>query len=94
MNIEQGTFTSLVRSATGRMGRECSMFVKKLGHLNSIKRIEELRVVTYDIRCKISFALLRNCLLWMRGSRKSNNEYEKLNETSLNVIRVMKRFDN
>ena len=64
-------------SATGRMGRECSMFVKNL-----IKRKEELSVVTYGIRCKISFALLRNCLLCIRGSRKSNNEYEKLNEIS------------
>ena len=81
-------------SAIGRMGRECSMFVKKLGQLNSIKRKEELRVVTYDIRCKITFALLRSCLLWMRGSRKSNNEYEKLNETSFNVITVVRRIDN
>ena len=29
LNVEQGTFTPLVFSATGRMGRECSMFVRK-----------------------------------------------------------------
>ena len=80
LKVEQGTFTPLVFSATGGMGRECSMFVKKLSQLISIKRKKELSVVTYGIRCKISFALLRSCLLCIRGSRKSNNEYEKLNE--------------
>ena len=75
------------------MGRECSMFVKKLSQLISIKR-KELSVETYGIRCKISFALLRSCLLYIRGSRKSNNEYEKLNEISFNAITIVKRNDN
>ena len=94
LNVEQGTFTPLVFSATGGMGRECSMFFKKLSQLISIKRKEELSVVTYGIRCKISFALLRSCLLCIRGSRKSNNEYEKLNEISFNAITIVKRNDN
>ena len=68
------------------MGREFLMFVRKLGQLISIKRKEELSVVTYGIRCKISFALLRSCLLCIRGTRTSNNEYVKLNEISFNVI--------
>ena len=59
LNVEQGTFTPLVFSATGGMGRECSMFFKKLSQLISIKRKEELSVVTYGIRCKMRFALLR-----------------------------------
>ena len=63
LNVEQGTFTALLFSATRGMGRACSMFVKKLSQLVSIKRKEELSVVTYGIRCMISFALLRSCLL-------------------------------
>ena len=55
-------------------------FFKKLCQLISIKRKEKLSVVTYGIRYKISFALLRSCLLCTRGSRKSNDEYEKQNE--------------
>ena len=51
--LEQGTFTPLVFSATGGMGRECSMFFEKLSQLISIKRKEELSVATYGIRCKI-----------------------------------------
>ena len=94
LNVEQGTFTPLVFSAAGGLGRECSMFVKKLIQLISIKRKEELSMATYGIRCKISFALLRSCLLCVRGSRKSNNEYEKLNEISFNAITIVKRNDN
>ena len=41
LNVEQRTFTPLVLSATGGMGRECSMFFKKLSQLISIKRKEE-----------------------------------------------------
>ena len=55
---------------------------------------KELSLVTYGIRCKISFALLRSCLLCIRGSRKSNNEYEKANEISFNAVTIMKRNDN
>ena len=88
LNVEQGTFTPLVFSATGGMGRECLMFFKKLSQLISIKRKEELSVVTYGVRCKISFALLQSCLLCIRGSRKSNNEHEKLNEIRV-IIRVI-----
>ena len=40
------------------------------------------------------FALLRTYLLCIRGSRKSNNEYEKLNEISFNAITIVKRNDN
>ena len=81
-------------SVTGGMGRECSMFFKKLNQLISIKRKEKLSVVTYGIRCKISFALLRSCLLCIRKSRKANNKYEKLNEISFNGITIVKRNDN
>ena len=91
LNVEQGTFTPL--SATGGMGRECSMFVKKLDQLISTKRKEELSVVTCGIRCKGNFVLLRSCQLFIRGSRKSNNEYEKLNEISFNAITIVKRND-
>ena len=76
------------------MGKECLIFFKKLSQLISIKRKEALSMVTYGIRCKINFALLQSCLLCIRGSRKSNNEYEKLNKISFNAIKIVKRNDN
>ena len=92
MKVAQGTFTPLVFSATRAMGRECSMFVKKLSQLISIKQKEESSMTTYGIRRRISFALLRSCLLCIRGSRKSINEYEKLNEISFNAIIIVKKM--
>ena len=91
LNVEQGTFAPL--SATRGMGRECSIFVKKLNQLISTKRKEELSVVTCGIRCKINFVLLQSCQLFIRGSQKSNNEYGKLNEISFNAITIVKRND-
>ena len=41
LNVEQGTFTPLVFSATGGMRRECSMFFKKLSQPISTKRKED-----------------------------------------------------
>ena len=94
MNVEQGTFTPLVFSALGGMGGEFSMFFEKLSQPISIKRKEKLSVVTYGIRCEISFALLQSCLLCIRASQKSNNEYGKLNQISFNAITIVKRNDN
>ena len=53
-NVEQGSFTPLVFSITGGMGKEFSTFVKRLCQMISLKQKEELRVVTYRIRYKIS----------------------------------------
>ena len=90
-NIEQGTFTPLVFAITGGMGRECSMFIKKPSQLVSRKRKEELSVVTYGIRCKLSFALLRSCLICIRGSRKSSHQYEGVSDITFAAIDVVKR---
>ena len=68
------------------------MFVKELSQLVSTKRKEELSMVTYGIRCIISYALQRSCLLSIRGSRKSNNECEKLNAISFNAITTVKKM--
>ena len=71
--------TRVFSNTSGGMRREFSMFFKKFSQLISIKPKEKLSVVTCSIRCKISFALLRSCLLHIGGSQKSDNVYEKLN---------------
>ena len=73
LNVEQGSFTPLVFSITGGMARECSMFVKRLCQMISLKRKEELSVVRYAIRC--NYALLRSSLLRVRESRTMFSEY-------------------
>ena len=90
LNVEQGLFTPLVFSITGGMGREYSMFVKPLCLMISLKRKEELSVVTYWIRCKISYALLRSSLLCVRGSHSMSSEYVQLNTITFSAIDLAK----
>ena len=94
LNIEQGSFTPLVFPITGGMGRECSMFVKRLCQLVAAKRKKELSVVTYGVRCKISYALLRSSLLCIRGSRKMSSEYDQLQTINFSAIELAKHSDN
>ena len=91
-NVEQGSFTPLVFSITGSMGRECLMFVKWMCQTISLKRKEELSVVNYRSKCKINYALLRSSLLCVRGSGKMSSEYVQLNTVTFNVIKLAKKI--
>ena len=60
-----------------------------------------LEEVTSDVKVEPALQPLsgeemkkRSCLLCIRGSRKSNNKYEKLDEISFNAITIVKRNDN
>ena len=63
MNIEHGTFTPLVFSVTGVMGKECSMFHKHIADKISKKNDENYSNVINVIKCKLSFLILRAALL-------------------------------
>ena len=69
LQIEHGSFTPLVFSSLGGMGRECSTFYSKLAELISEKQsIDKSQVIT-SIRTSISFALLKSTNMCIRGSR-------------------------
>ena len=46
LNVEQSSFTRLTFFIADGMGRKCAMFVKRLCQMISLKRQEELSVVT------------------------------------------------
>ena len=69
LQIENGTFTPLVFSVYGGMGRECKVFQNRLSCLLAEKRNEPYALVASWLRTKTSFALLRSCLICIRGSR-------------------------
>ena len=69
LQIENGTLTPLVFSVYGGMGRECKAFQNRLSSLLAEKRNEQYALVASWIRTKTSFALLRSCLMCIRGSR-------------------------
>ena len=70
LDIEHGTFTPLVFTTTGGMGKECLLYHSRLAHLISIKKGEQYAKTISWIRAKTSFALLRSALTCLRGSRR------------------------
>ena len=79
MNVEHGTFTPLVFSVTGVMGKECQTFHKHLADKISRKTEQVYSDVIKVIRCKMSFLILRAALMCVRGSR-SHQTYETVGD--------------
>ena len=69
IRVEHGSFTPLVFSATGGMGRECAKFYKRLGEMISDKRKMNNSIVMGWIRRKLSFCLMRSVIRCVRGTR-------------------------
>ena len=69
LDIEHGTFTPLVFTTTGGMGKECLKYHGHLAQLIAIKKGEQYAKTISWIRTRTSFALLRSALVCLRGSR-------------------------
>ena len=69
MQVEYGTFTPLVMSATGGMGQELSKFYSRLSQLISEKRESSYSIFATWIRRKIMFALIKSVGMCLRGSQ-------------------------
>ena len=69
MDIEHGTFTPLIFSVNGGIGKECSMFHKHIAEKIANKTEEQYGKILSVIRCKLSFIILRSVLMCLRGSR-------------------------
>ena len=91
-NVEYGTFTPLVFSTNGGMGRECQLFYKRLGLMLAEKRSVPLQESIAYIRSKISFSLLRSSLLCIRGSRSIWNR--ELNTSDIELTNSLARVTN
>ena len=69
MRVEHGSFTPLVFSLNGVMAPECERFHKHVAQRIADKTGERYSNVVTMIRCKLSFMILRACLMCIRGSR-------------------------
>ena len=69
IQVEHGSFTPLVMTASGGMGRECLKFYARLAELISEKRKQRYAIVSSWIRRKICFALISAISMCIRGSR-------------------------
>ena len=68
LQIDHGTFTPLVFSVNGSMGRECQKCYSCLAQLISEKRDLLQSISSNWIRTKVCFGLLKSSLLCLRGS--------------------------
>ena len=67
--IEMGSFTPLVMSATGGLAPTAAIFYKRLASLIALKRDQPYPVIMSLIRTRLAFSLLRSSILAIRGSR-------------------------
>ena len=74
LNIEHGSFTLLVFTAMGGMGRESKLFYKRHSELLADPRSDHISITTTWVRRKVIFALMRSVVLCLRGSRISWNK--------------------
>ena len=69
MQIEHGSFTPLVMSATSGVGRECKKFYAHLAEMISYKKGTSYSIIAAWVRRKITFSLIKSIEMFLRGSR-------------------------
>ena len=67
--VEMASFTPLVFSTTGGLGREATTFYKRLADLMSTKNNTTYSKTIAWIRCTLTFSLIRSAVMCIRGSR-------------------------
>ena len=88
LEVENGSFTPLVFSANGAMGRECQKFYNRLCELIAEKRNIEISSVTSWLRTTINFSLIRSMLLCVRGSRNLRRKDIDMNEIDIDLVNI------
>ena len=89
--IKHDTFTSLVFSVNGSMGRECQKFYSRTAQLISEKRDLPHSISSNWIPTKVYFGLLKSSLLCLRGLRtvcRKTTEFEIDVDVSRTVAKI------
>ena len=84
--VEHGTFSPLVFSCTGGMGRAATATYKRLAALIAERRDEPYGTTMGWIRCRISFSLLRASIMCLRGARSSISQASRQPEAPINLV--------
>ena len=72
LEVEHSSFTTLVFSTTGGMGKLATYFFKRLASMIAEKTENGRYSQTlWAIRSRLNFALLRSCIMCIRGSRST-----------------------
>ena len=85
LEVEQASFTPLVFTTTGGMGRECLSYHCRLAELISKRKGEDYAKTLTWIRGKVSFSILRSALLCLRGSRSIRRRATNVKDIDVDV---------
>ena len=84
--VEHGTFTPLVFSCTGGMGRAAVTTYKRLAALIAAKKDESYSATMGWIRCRLSFSFLRTAVMCLRGARSSIGHAARQLEAPIDLV--------
>ena len=73
LEVEHSSFTPLVFSATGGMGREATCFYKRLATMLAQKWDYSYSTTLCWLRCRLTFSLIRSAIQSLRGARSSQH---------------------
>ena len=87
LQIEHGTFTPVVFSTTGGMGKEANTLLKKIAERTVTKTGQSYADVMNFVRKRVRFDLLRTTIIALRGSRgKKTPDPRAISEVDMNLI--------
>ena len=86
LTVDQGSFTPLVFSCLGGMGREAGVFYKRLAENIAAKRNIPTSTMINWIRTRVNYHLIRSCLLCLRGSISWKTVFETVRDTDVNLV--------
>ena len=70
--VEYGSFTPLILSTSGGMGKCASVTYKRIASLLSTKQEQHYGATIARIRCCLNFSLLRSSIMCLRGARSAS----------------------
>ena len=86
IEIDHGTFTPIVLSTTGGMGREAETFFKKLADKMARKTGQRYSEAITFIRKRLRFDLLRTTVIALRGERgRTSRDTVEISELDINL---------
>ena len=83
--IEHGSFTPLIFSTTGGLGKEATVAYRRIAELLSEKRKSKYCDTLAWMRCCLSFALIRAAISCIRSTRKCSRPARKNQDLELNL---------
>ena len=86
LQIEKGSFTPIVGTTFGGMGREAERHHKRIASLIAAKRNEEYGDVLNHIRTRLRFSVLKSVLTAVRGVRGKTRPSAPISTISFNLI--------